>query len=564
LTTAPARLSYATSPRHAAGYNAKQAKPSHGQAGNGGSGNGGSSGGAGGSSGAASQKKPAEDISAAFGLGWHIAELKYTPFRTSSTGEGPVPQDKPGATTSKPENQLFSQITDLTPIQHAKFLLEEINSDAGRIARSSGTTLDLPVGIKTPLATSRSTESTLQPSDLNRMDEAHQSLLKGLFLQDYRLGKAYAIGAALGEVVLKGKALLAVEPPPAASDGAKTPVGAGKDDAKEQPNDLMVLFGKDRVSTIVSQLKDLKTEFEDHASDIVSATLQDWSETVGDWSKYTRETRKAAADSLDQQGTAWRAVLSGEKEATDYLRLTDYARAVTDLLGEYAGLARSVGLNGTTLVVLGVMLVLVAAGAGALYLLLSKQVEAIYTALIGLLAALGITGASITASIRSALSTAENQLWETELSAATAESIDFVPVRKPDSNVAGLRGQAPRPRISVLRPSGDQKVHERPIELGKWFGLSLLGGVAVIAAWTVLQVQGGVKLIDAVSVSASMVACLAVSLLAIIAIINWLAWFRKPRVYVWVLPDDIPRFRTDWLVPIAVGVGVVVGKVVWQ
>jgi hypothetical protein len=504
---------------------------------------------------AQAEKKPSAEIAAAFGLGWHIAELKY------------LEPDKESATTVQSSAtalpmELFPLVTDFDFDARTTLLLRQTDTDLKAINKSlAGDANEVELPSELPLNLALTGQKPLTVEDLKNVPTAQKVLLENLFAADYRLGKAYSIGATLGQIALRGKQLLLKEPAPE----KETRPADKKDDASAAPpqNELMVLFGDDRVSTIVSQLKDLKTEFEDHASDSVSATLQDWSDTVGTWSRLSGEARKTAADSLDQQGTAWRALLSGEKEATDYLHLTDYAKAIRDLLGQYAALARSAGLNQTTLVILGVMVVLVGGGAAWLYTMSSQQVNAIYAALIGLLAAFGITGASIMASIRSALSTAENMLWETELSAATAEAIDKVPVRNSRSNVAKLRREPPRPTISVLKPSDGQDVHEQPIKLGKWFGLSLVGGTAAILAFAALQVQGGVTLIDAASVAASAIACYAVSLLAFIAFVNFLAWIRD-RPFVWLLPPDIPRFRTDWLVPFAVAVGVVAGKLVWQ
>src|SRR5258708_27223895 len=90
----------------------------------------------------------------------------------------------------------------------------------------------------------------------------------------------------------------------------------------------------------------------------------------------------------------------------------------------------------------------------------------------------------------------------------------------------------------------------------------MVSGLAVISLWAYVEIQHGVQFIDAVSVAASAGACYIVSILALIAVVNFIAWIRK-TAYVWALPTNLPRFRTDWLVPAAVAAGVILGKLLW-
>src|SRR5258708_24496278 len=191
------------------------------------------------------------------------------------------------------------------------------------------------------------------------------------------------------------------------------------------------------------------------------------------------ERRRRVADDLYKQGTIWRSLLSGEKEAADYLHLFDYVQAIGDLLGQYAVMARRIGLRGPTLAALVVMVLAGAVGTTVLALVFSHPVQPVYTALIGLIAALGITGATITASVRSALATAEDKLWETELSDAIAEAIDWVPVRYPTSHVSRLKNVPPaQPPLLDLVPtltiSGAHNLHQPPILLRKRLAISML------------------------------------------------------------------------------------------
>ena len=482
-------------------------------------------------------------VGRAFALGWHVAELTHLQDDGEKlTGPGSL-----------------AQVINLSYTARAELMLGQINHGLAQInAALAPGRIKMPSGIRGLEKLERAPTG----EDLRGVSGAHEALLAELTAADYRLGKAYSLGAQLGETVILGYREL-----------------------KDKPNegDLPELFAGKKIAALAGQLRDLKTAFADHAADAVATTLLDWSDTVTIWSKPLEDAADAGTDPakfaeaamarrfvlanrLYRQGTAWRALLSGEKEATDFLHLIDYARAIGELLGEYAALTRSIGLRGPTLAVLAVMVVVVVAGAGVLAWVFRAQVQAVYTLLVGLLAALGITGATITAGVKRALTTAEDTLWQTELTIAIADAIDMVPVQDPHSNIASLRLPRREPPMlgsqRVLKVSGEQRLSGRPVLLGKWVGICIVLGLAVIGASAYLQVKAGVSWIDAVSVSASAAACYIVSLLALIAVLNFVAWKRKTP-YIWVLPTDIPRFRTDWLVPVAVAVGVVIGKLLW-
>jgi hypothetical protein len=114
-----------------------------------------------------------------------------------------------------------------------------------------------------------------------------------------------------------------------------------------------------------------------------------------------------------------------------------------------------------------------------------------------------------------------------------------------------------------LQPSGGQAVREHPIRLGRWLLAVLLAGWLAIAIWCWSQVRGGAEALAAVSVAASAAAADAVALLALVATVNFIAWLRRSD-YVWVLPSDLGAVRPDWLVPLAVVVGVVAGRLFWH
>lgn len=114
-----------------------------------------------------------------------------------------------------------------------------------------------------------------------------------------------------------------------------------------------------------------------------------------------------------------------------------------------------------------------------------------------------------------------------------------------------------------LQPGGGQAVRQHPIRLGRWLLAVLLAGWLAIAAWCWSQVRSGAEPVGAISVAASAAATHAVALLAVVATVNFIAWLRRTD-YVWVLPSDLGGVRPDWLVPLAVAVGVIAGRLFWH
>jgi hypothetical protein len=86
---------------------------------------------------------------------------------------------------------------------------------------------------------------------------------------------------------------------------------------------------------------------------------------------------------------------------------------------------------------------------------------------------------------------------------------------------------------------------------------------AIIAVWSYSRYRGGASLDTVLSVAASMAATVYVVLLAVVAILDALAWSGRNLPFVRILENEPPPVRPDWIVPIAVLIGVAVGKVVW-
>jgi hypothetical protein len=280
-------------------------------------------------------------------------------------------------------------------------------------------------------------------ASLGDVAPVHEAFLESLTASDFRLGKAYAVGVALGETIVLGYRHLKV--------GTKTGSEVAADIAYVDQ-----LFASKRMEPVIRQLRDLKSAFEDHATDAVVATLQDWVDTLPIWNVAGTVDREKVADHLYHQGSIWRAMLSGEKEATDYLTVADYAKAIADVLKNYTQMAAQFGLTRTNLVAAGLFALVVVAAGFAIGYFFHSGIQGVYTAAIGLLSVFGVSSATAIVAVKNALSTAEQALWQSELSAAIAESISWAPVRPVLPNATTLRKGA-ESRILFDNPAAQRR-----------------------------------------------------------------------------------------------------------
>jgi hypothetical protein len=118
---------------------------------------------------------------------------------------------------------------------------------------------------------------------------------------DFRLGKAYGLGRALADTCRKP------------SDAAT----------------LKTELGRNRVANLLGWLDDLSSALRAHAAHSVAESLGrccDWSEDHG-----VADVDQRTLATLRRQGEPWRALLSGEKRATETLEIDNYLDAAQDL-----------------------------------------------------------------------------------------------------------------------------------------------------------------------------------------------------------------------------------------
>lgn len=115
-----------------------------------------------------------------------------------------------------------------------------------------------------------------------------------------------------------------------------------------------------------------------------------------------------------------------------------------------------------------------------------------------------------------------------------------------------------------LKPIGHPSLRQtRPIRLGWSFLLFLVAGLVVIGVWTAMHLGPGADVLGVVSFGVSAAATLVVSLLATVALINFVSSITHSP-YLWILPSNFAKIRLDWPIAVAVAGGILLGWRFWQ
>jgi hypothetical protein len=148
----------------------------------------------------------------------------------------------------------------------------------------------------------------------------HVAVLVQLTAADYRLGKAYGLGRVLADTC-------------APVHGFET----------ERRQALVRHLQPYRAQVIVGWLDDLKTVLPAHASEAVADSLQLWERWAGaaDLASASPAVVNSTTRALHRCGQRWRAVLSGEKAATDVLEISDYVNAARGTVAQAGAIAWS-------------------------------------------------------------------------------------------------------------------------------------------------------------------------------------------------------------------------------
>jgi hypothetical protein len=322
-------------------------------------------------------------VRTAFALGWQVGELLEMAHTHKAVTEA---RDKGEATVELESDQDGDRTRLLADAVNAglcrlKIYVQESSLDKvevpGEIRRTSDDAVE-PLGDAAPL-----------------LERFHHDLRVGLTVADFRLGKAYRLGCELAETCL----------------------------CPEGQEDFDRMFGT-RMVPIRDRLTDLATALPPHASRAVALSLRAWETWAADpeidakdvvWQVQWPAVRAA----LRRQGELWRALLSGEKDGRDMLRVEDYLDATGRLLRHTMRLIFAPRRLGTG-VALGIVALVLLVGGAAVVIFTNAQTTAAIAAALG---AVGVTTAGIRRFAGSKATQLQEWLWAAELDFAIANAI---------------------------------------------------------------------------------------------------------------------------------------------
>lgn len=325
-------------------------------------------------------------VTTAFAFGWQMARFYTGPL--SSAAEPRLQEDLPG-------------LSELPAAQLVKLGLAQADVALSRLKAFLN---NAPL----PATDVLRSETERSPADRDAIRKAILDLHVGVLVQltaaDYRLGKAYGLGRALADTC-------------APAHGDET----------ERRRALAHHLEPHRASVIVAWLEDLKTVLPAHAGHGVADSLQRWER----WAEAAGlATADPAAVSkftsvLHRCGQRWRAILSGEKVATDLLEIGDYVSAARGTLARAAAVARELAMR--LWAALAAAAVLMAIG---IWLIIANHSTAQVLAGLGTVAGgLGITWRSAAGLLKQLSFDLVRTLWEAQIDAEVATRLTPPPQR---------------------------------------------------------------------------------------------------------------------------------------
>jgi hypothetical protein len=321
------------------------------------------------------------EVMVTFALGWQMSELY-----------------KPGswrARDAKPENDLPG-LGRLGGKERAQLGLKQLEVGLKKLEGAVKTAgLDMP----SVIAASEAIPATIPNNVYEKaLFELHVSLLTTLTAAHFKLGKAYGLGRAL-------------------ADTARVPTSLAS---------LKAELEEHRIATLLGWLSDLTSLFPPHAGHVVHDSLEAWR----DWAaKATQQDdpKDKAARLLRRQGQRWRSLLSGEKSATDALKLEDYVAAGELALSHSSTLALGF-LDRFKLAVAIAALLFV---GGLALVIWDPTGGSLAGGLAGILTSLGLTWKGAGASLGSTAAKVEQPVWAGALDTQIANSISLLPGTDP-------------------------------------------------------------------------------------------------------------------------------------
>jgi hypothetical protein len=206
----------------------------------------------------------------------------------------------------------------------------------------------------------------------DEVDTLRTSLLTQLYIVDDSIGKAFRLGHGLQQLC----------------DPAAEQVGARMEMASIAP--------------LKQLLVDLGTKLPPHAGHSVRNSLTLWEEQI---------TEPGAVEALRRQGNMWRAILTGELNAKDILRLSDYVGTAEEVVERL----RQLVLRSLRRIWIVAVIVLALVVLGVLILVIGTSNGAVTAGAASLLAAFGLTWKGLGTLLGRAAAQGEQALWDAQV-----------------------------------------------------------------------------------------------------------------------------------------------------
>jgi hypothetical protein len=310
-------------------------------------------------------------VSAAFALGWQMAEL-FRPKQRRRTKSSP--DDLPG-------------LGALGDRERTRILIMQVSAQLSKLeepVKKAGLTIVDVSGLDKLLDNTDGLKA--------KVLEVHEELLAILTAADFRLGKAYGLGRALADTCRKPTDKASLE------------------------RELTI----HRIANLLGWLDDLSSALPSHAAHSVGTSLKRWVTWATEPTQ--GQTIDEALHTLRRQGDLWRGLLSGEKHGSEMLEMTDYLDAARELASQMRVVLRGVVRRFPALTVLAGVLV-----AGGIALFAVGGTSGVVGGASSILAALGLTWKGLGGALGQLAGKLEQPLWGGVLDDAIADAITLLP-----------------------------------------------------------------------------------------------------------------------------------------
>jgi hypothetical protein len=211
-----------------------------------------------------------------------------------------------------------------------------------------------------------------------------------------------------------------------------------------EPEDLSKLMDRldaPSVLPIQAQLADLSSRLPLHSAAAVSATLEQWRGWAGD--ARARENMTDVRAALARQGTLWRSLLTGDKDASQMLDPDTVIAASVRHASRLGTLMQ--GMAGAYLPAVALVALVVALLVYAI--IVQSGIATVIAALGALAAVLVVIRRTLALIVGDTIEELRGGLWAAEIDGAVAQSILNLPPPAPT---------APQPKVTLAKPPASQ------------------------------------------------------------------------------------------------------------